>query len=157
MFLHSYLYFSTFKRCLAFHKRKDVHCHDNRELSLLNQIRYVVRDLLLWPSSGCCLVGAGKAHRGQMCVCVCFTILLGTWSPHKDSKTRTILTSGDILWGHLGLELGVRFRGLELRLGVRENKILNGNQLFVPHKDSKTNVCVFVLACVFVCACVRYV
>ena len=25
---------------------------------------------------------------------------------------------------------------------VTENRILNGNQLFGPHKDSKTNVCV---------------
>ena len=28
------------------------------------------------------------------------------------------------------------------RLGVRENRILNGNQLFGPDMDSKTNVCV---------------
>lgn len=31
-----------------------------------------------------------------------------------------------------------------LQLGVRENRIVNGNQVFGPHNDSKTNMCVCV-------------
>ena len=38
----------------------------------------------------------------------------------------------------LGLWLRVRFR-------VRENSILDGNQLFGPHKESNTKLCMWVL------------
>ena len=34
-----------------------------------------------------------------------------------------------------------------------ENRILNGNQLFGPHKDSRTNVSACVRECVCVCVC----
>ena len=62
----------------------------------------------------------------------------------------------------LGLRLGVwdrfRVRSLGLRLSlvlcVMENWILNVKQLFGPHKDSKTNVCLTVHARVRVCKCV---
>ena len=77
-------------------------------------------------------------------------ILVWTRSPHKDRKTRTIQTSEDILQVHTMknafLAVRVQIRGMfsfgvkvSVRLAVRENRILNGNQLFGPHKDSKTN------------------
>lgn len=60
-----------------------------------------------------------------MCVCVFgFTIIVGTRSSHKESKTRTIRTSGDIslvptrkkaILG-LGVRFRVRIRGLGLGL-----------------------------------------
>jgi hypothetical protein len=70
--------------------------------------------------------------------------------PHKDSKTRTIRTSGNIspvpkrkkaILG-FGVRVTIKVRFRVLRLRERENRILNGNQLLGPHKDSKTNVCV---------------
>ena len=55
----------------------------------------------------------------------------------------------------LGLGLGLQLRlGLDLGLDlvlVRENRILDGNQLVGPHKDSNTKLCV----CVCVRVCVR--
>ena len=40
----------------------------------------------------------------------------------------------------LQLGLGVRF-SVSVRLRLRGSRILNGNQLFGPHKESKTIVC----------------
>ena len=59
----------------------------------------------------------------------------------QDSKTRLIRTSGDISPAPtrkraiLGSEVRFTFK-------FRDKRSLNGNQLFGPHKDSKTNVCV---------------
>lgn len=41
------------------------------------------------------------------------------------------------------------YQGLGLRLGFRKNIFFNVNQLFDPHKDGKTNMCVCV--CVYSC------
>lgn len=63
-----------------------------------------------------------------VCVCVyfCLTVLVGTRSPHNDSKTRTIRMSGDILPVPTGknaiLGLGVRFTisvRVTIKVGIR--------------------------------------
>jgi hypothetical protein len=73
---------------------------------------------------------------------------------------RKIQSSGDILPvptrknTFLVLVLGLGLRSeFGLGLGVRENRILNGNQLFGPHKDSKTCVCVYTLCSYRTAAC----
>ena len=60
------------------------------------------------------------------------------------------------------LGLGVRFRvwftiSVRIRVKVRENRILNGNQWFGPRKDCKTNVCVCVGCSATVCGPIGFV